>query len=330
LFITAKFYILARSNLTTFIQKRDMKNRPGNLISRRQAIFSLAAITAGAFLKPTSLFAEEPPAPKYRFAVIGDWGTGDREEFELAKKMFEVYQKTNYECILTVGDNIYPDGNPKLMKQKFEHPFADLISEKVPFYASLGNHDVEKGRECQINYPLFNMEGKNYYKISKGNGVVDFFMLDSTGFDEKQEEWLVTSLAASTAKWKMAFFHHPLYSSGLKHGSQDELRRIVEPIFVQHGVRVVFQGHDHFYERSNVQKGIQYFVTGGGGKLRKGGLDMKSTMRAASFDLDNHFMLLELDEKEFAFKAISRTGGIVDEGTVKKVLATTHAAGAAQ
>jgi 3',5'-cyclic AMP phosphodiesterase CpdA len=306
-----------------------MKNRPGNLISRRQAIFSLAALTAGAFIKPTSLLAaDEASTPKYRFAVIGDWGTGDQEEFDLAKKIFETYQKQSFDCVLTVGDNIYPDGNPKLMKQKFEQPFAELIEAKVPFYASLGNHDVEKGRDAQINYPLFNMNGKNYYVVSKANGLVDFFLLDSTRFDEAQEEWLVTALSASTAKWKMAFFHHPLYSSGKKHGSQDELRRIVEPIFIQYGVRVVFQGHDHFYERSNIQKGIQYFVTGGGGKLRKGGLDLKSSMRAASYDLDNHFMLLDIDEKEFCFKAISRTGGVVDEGTVKKVLAASQSAGA--
>lgn len=308
-----------------------MKRKPGNLITRRQALFSLSALTASSLINPSLLLADLAPHPRHTFAVIGDWGSGDKEEFELAKKMFEVYQKTPYECVLTVGDNIYPDGNPNLITKKFEQPFVDLLKANVPFYAALGNHDVEKGREAQINYPLFNMGGKNYYVINKCDGLVDFFMLDSTDFDERQRDWLEKGLSESQARWKMAFFHHPLYSSGKKHGSQDELRKIVEPIFVKHGVKVVFQGHDHFYERLNIQNGIQYFVTGGGGKLRKGGLDLKSSMRASSFDLDNHFMFIEIDEKEFTFKAISRTGSIVDEGVVKKVINTqAQTAGAAQ
>src|SRR5262249_51679213 len=153
--------------------------------------------------------------------------------------------------------------------------------------------DVEEGREAQTHYALFNMGGQNYYKISKGDGLVDIFMLDSTEFDNGQKNWLEKSLKDSTAQWKMALFHHPLYSSGYKHGSQEKLKLILEPVFTQYGVKVAFSGHDHFYERMTLQKGVQYFVTGGGGKLRKGGLDIRSAMRAASYDVDNHFMLIE-------------------------------------
>lgn len=245
----------------------------------------------------------------------------------MAKKMFEVHQSTPFEFVLTVGDNIYPNGSAEYFNKKFEIPFESFIKANVPFFATLGNHDVEQGRQAQVSYPLFNMKGENYYLLNKGNGLADIFMIDSTAFDTKQQSWLETSLKSSTAKWKIACFHHPLYSSGKKHGSQEDLKKILEPIFMQYGVRVVFSGHDHFYERMTVQNGIQYFVTGAGGALRRGGLNMSSTIRAASFDKDNHFMVIELTESEIVFKAISRIGDTVDKGTIQKTQATATTLG---
>src|SRR5262249_31676998 len=125
-----------------------MSDRPGNFISRRQFLFSLAAIGAGASIKPASLFAADSDKTVLRFAMIGDWGCGEKEEFELARKMYEIHQKTPFEFILTVGDNIYPNGNAKHFTPKFERPFEGFIKAQVPFYVTLGNHDVEEGREA--------------------------------------------------------------------------------------------------------------------------------------------------------------------------------------
>lgn len=290
------------------------------LLTRRQALLSLAAFGAGSFIKPSSLFASETPSKPLRFAVLGDWGVGDRESYELAKKMFDFHQASPVEFVLTVGDNIYPNGCSSRFIKNFEKPFTDLIRAEVPFFTTFGNHDVEDKREHQLNYSLFNMNGADYYLLNRGNGLADFFMLDSTNFNKEQEMWLIDKLGNSKAKWKMAFFHHPLYSSGKKHGSHPELRKQVEPIFQEYGVKVVFSGHDHFYERLHLQRGIQYFVTGGGGKLRTGGLNMRSNIRATSYDLDNHFMVIEMDEAQVSFKAISRTGALFDEGVIKKVI----------
>jgi hypothetical protein len=97
------------------------------------------------------------------------------------------------------------------------------------------------------------------------------------------------------------------------------LRAKIEPIFTHYGVKVVLTGHDHIYERVKLQQGIQHFITGAGGKMRRGDVDMKSEIRAVTYDKDNHFMLMELDENEIAFKAISETGEVVDTGTIKQV-----------
>lgn len=286
-------------------------------ITRRQAIFSLAALSAGAMLKPTSIFAS-PVKDKVRFVVIGDWGTGDSEESGIAAQMVSAYQHIPYDFVIAAGDNIYPNGSPRHFRKNFEQPFSRLLDEKLKFYAVLGNHDVEQGRHEQCDYPLFNMSGQCYYTLKQGDGLVEFFMLDSTDFTGTQATWLENALQSSKAKWKIAVFHHPIYSSGKSHGSSKGLRKILEPMFTRHGVQAAFSGHDHIYERTKVQQGIQYFVTGAGGKTRRGDVDLHSDFRAVSFDEDNHFMLIDIDDKGMEFQAISETGQVVDRGIIKQ------------
>ena len=117
-----------------------------------------------------------------------------------------------------------------------------------------------------MNYRHFNMGGRAYYSFTKGDGLVEFFALDSTYFTLPQQRWLEEALQASQAKWKIVFFHHPLYSSADRHGSKLELRSDLEPILVRHGVDAVFSGHDHVYERVKPQQGVQYFVSGVGSR----------------------------------------------------------------
>ncbi|HEY9230693.1 MAG TPA: metallophosphoesterase [Blastocatellia bacterium] len=295
-----------------------MENKQSSLLSRRQALKSLAALTAGTLIKPSSLFASAAARSKTRFVVMGDFGTGGSDELAIARKMAELHQQSPLDFVLSAGDNIYPNGAGHLFARNFEQPFADLLRQEVKFYTVLGNHDVEAGRRDQMHYPLFNMDGANYYMMGRGNGLVDFFMLDSTDFDNQQTNWLENQLAQSKALWKVAVFHHPIFSSGKKHGSDARLRQRIEPLLKKHSVQVVFSGHDHVYERVKPQDGIQYFVSGGAGKVRRGDIRADSAISAASYDDDNHFMLIELDEKEIAFKAISKDGAVVDNGVIRQ------------
>src|SRR4029077_1335472 len=147
-----------------------------------------------------------------------------------------------------------------------------------------------------------------YYTFVKAN--VRFFALDSDLLDPKQLAWLEGALEASHEQWKICYFHHPLYSDGRTHGSQVDLRVVLEPLFVKYGVNVVFSGHDHVYERIRPQKGIYYFVSGAGGQLRQGEV-RRSALTAAAFDQDQSFMLVEIAGRDFQFRAISRTGQTV-------------------
>lgn len=289
-----------------------------NLLSRREAIVSLAALTAGTLITPSSVFGLGSGIDKLRFAVIGDWGDGSDDQAALGKQMLSVYKKSSFDFVLASGDNIYPNGAARHFVRKFEQPFSGLLRNHVKFHTVFGNHDVQEGRRDQREYPLFNMEGHHYYTLRRGNGLADIFMLDSTDYDSAQAGWFENDLRTSTARWKIVVMHHPLYSSGKKHGPSVKLRRKIEPLLTQYKVNVVFAGHDHIYERVKPQHGVQHFVTGAGGKLRRGDIEKKSTITAAGYDKDNHFMLIELDDREIKFKAISETGDLIDSGAIKE------------
>jgi predicted MPP superfamily phosphohydrolase len=292
-----------------------MKENKSRLITRRQAIFSIAAISAGALIRPVSSFCA-PVRDKLRFAVVGDWGTGDQDCAGIARQMLASKQSSSLDFVIAAGDNIYPNGSGRYFSSHFERPFAGIIKDRVPFYAVLGNHDVEEGRQDQCQYPLFNMAGKNYYSIKQGDNLAELFMLDSTDLDRQQINWIDEALKNTTAKWKIVVLHHPIYSSGKKHGSAMGLRKQLEPLFVRYGVNAVFSGHDHIYERTKLQQGVQYFVTGAGGKTRRGDIDLKSSFREVSYDEDNHFMVIDIEDKQINFQAISEAGIIVDRGSI--------------
>lgn len=245
-----------------------------------------------------------------KFAIIGDSGTGGREQRETGVQMEKARQRFAFKLVIMLGDNMYGGDSPADFKRKFEDPYRALLDAGVKFYASLGNHD----NATQVKYKLFNMDGKRYYSI-KAKEDVRFLALDTTYMDKTQLEWVEKELKGSDNKWKIAFFHHPLYSSGRRHGSDMELRSVLEPLFVAHNVSVVFAGHDHFYERIKPQKGITHFISGGAAKLRRGNIS-RTQITAKGFDQDRHFMLAEIDGDQMWFEAISRTGEVVDSGVI--------------
>ncbi len=247
-----------------------------------------------------------------RFAAIGDTGTGSSKQHEVGEVMAQYRTAFPFEFVLMMGDNLYGSETARDFQKKFELPYKKLLDDKVKFYASLGNHDLA----LQVNYEHFNMDGKEYYRFKKGN--VAFYALNSNYMDQKQVAWLESELAKDTSEWKVCFFHHAPYSSAKKHGSNKQLREVVEPIFVKYGVDVVLTGHDHVYERIKPQKGIYYFVTGAGGKLRPGDINRASPLIDKAYDRDLHFMLFEVAGDQMYFQAITRTGETVDTGVMAR------------
>ncbi len=246
-----------------------------------------------------------------KFAVMGDMGTGDKPQYEVAQQLAAAHATFRFDMVLMLGDNLYGSQAPADFVLKFERPYKPLLDAGVKFYATLGNHD----NQTNVNYKPFNMGGQRYYAYARGG--VRFFVLDSDYLDPPQIAWIDAALRDSKEAWKICYFHHPLYSDGRRHGSSVDLRVILEPLFVKYGVNVVFSGHDHVYERITPQKGIYYFVSGAAGQLRKGDVK-RSAMTAAAFDQDQSFMLVEIAADDLSFVAISRTGATVDSGVIHR------------
>ena len=251
-----------------------------------------------------------------RWAVIGDNGTGEGPELDVANQMQRYWTKVKFDFVIMDGDNIYGGHSPRDFRLKFENPYKPLLDEGVKFYASLGNHDDP---QIEINYKPYNMGGNRYYSFSKKG--VDFFVLDSNYMSPQQLSWLQDRLKGSTAKWKIAYFHHPLYTCAKFHGPDVDLRNQLMPLFTQYGVNVVWYGHEHVYERLKPQQGIFFFLEGESGQLRYHNIRESCDLDQTRFDTDRTFMLVEIDGDQMYFQTISRTGATIDSGQ----LALQHA-----
>jgi hypothetical protein len=301
-----------------------MKKLPVRIIALSWGLLALAAATQAINeqqQQPRAPAASigaaidvQPPVNKdsVKFLVIGDSGTGDRAQTETGAQMWKAHSIFPYEFAIMLGDNMYGSERPQDYVAKFERPFKPLLDAKIQFYASLGNHDDPNQRF----YKNFNMGGKRFYAFEKGDAK--FFALDSNYMDQDQQKWLGDELSRTGSKWKIAFFHHPIYSSGGRHGSEVDLRSIIEPLFIKYNLNVVFAGHEHFYERLKPQKGIHYFTAGGSAKLRSGDIIRNSPLTAKGFDTEQSFMLVEIDGDVMRFQTISRRGRRVDSGEVRR------------
>jgi len=275
-------------------------------------IVALTLFVAGAAVPMAQDVGLPNKADSLKFAIIGDSGTGSSAQYSVAKQLIAARAAFPYEFVLMLGDNLYSGSGEKDYRKKFEEPYKPLLDGGVKFYAALGNHDNANEKM----YKPFNMNGERFYTFKPRPGF-RIFALDSNYMDRSQLDWLEKELAASGSDWKVVFFHHPLYSSGGTHGSDEELRAQLEPLFLKYGVDVVLSGHEHFYERIKPQKGIYYFVSGGAGKLRKGDVG-KTSLTARAYDTGYHFMLAELGKTAMNFQTINQEGKIIDSAVLPR------------
>jgi 3',5'-cyclic AMP phosphodiesterase CpdA len=250
------------------------------------------------------------PMPTIRggtvFALMGDGGSGDMPQQQVAQAMLTYFETARrFPFVLMLGDNLYDDD----YTNEFLVPYKPLLDHGVKFYATIGNHD----RDLQIHFKPFNMGDKDRYTFDQGNARFAALNSNHPG-DPEQIKWLDTAFADAGDKWRICFFHHPLYSSG-QHASesQDVIRPALERALVRNRVNVVFSGHEHLYERTRPQQGIVYFVSGGGGRyLYK--------VQPREFDevgvSEHHFMVAEVAGDRLFYEAITHQQRVLDCGVV--------------
>ena len=234
----------------------------------------LPTTTTGITPIPTDETATPTAAPteiqSLRFAVIGDYGSDYSAERDVA----QLVANLNPDLIITTGDNNYPDGSALTIDQTigqyyqaYIYPYNGVYGEGAienNFFPSLGNHDWNSD-QAQPYLDYFTLPGnERYYQFSRG--PVAFFVIDSDSHEpdgmnrsSAQAAWLKQQMELSTSPWNVVYFHHAPYSSAM-HGSVTWMRWP----FKEWGADLVLSGHDHTYERLQVD-GLTYIVNGLGG-----------------------------------------------------------------
>ena len=247
---------------------------------------SLAVSPSASTLTPTikAVVATPTAVPDFRFFAVGDTGSGNVSQKAVADAMTEqikLYHKEkphSVKSVLHLGDIIYPAGNASKDGERLvTQMYKGITDLGVPFYFSLGNHDMLKEKGQDVIQTL-GIPKQGYYVVKK-SPLVDFFVINTSAFNKAQLLWLQKQLASSRAVWKIVYGHHPLYSTG-SHGQDNDLvvlRKALEPTLILYKVDAYLAGHDHNYERFALRKtegtqGLPYLhvVSGGGGAyLRK-------------------------------------------------------------
>lgn len=265
------------------------------------------------------------------FVAIGDSGCGCDEQKRVAERMTSWRNGNPYEIVLTLGDNIYAGwrwrgGSKFLFQERFDQVYKPLLLNGVKFYATIGNHDLETNNgldEIADKSRFHILQDLGYYSFSPDvkdgdRPLIQFIALNSSrllkeGADPDQIAWLSRTLSESKAIWKVAYFHHPIYSPEGPHQQELGFRAAIEKILVASGVQVVLAGHSHYYARMKPQNGIVHFVSGGGGK------DLKTpepTPLAATSKKVLHFMYFEVSPGQMEFQAIPVEGRPFDQGAI--------------
>ncbi len=287
-----------------------------NLITGTEVLYRISTngvdLASGSF--HTAAAADQP----FDFAVVGDsgWWRDTAALYQVADRLTAL----DPQFVLHTGDVVYPNGQADGYDPYFFQPYQALL-KRAPFFLVLGNHDYSTQRG-QPYFDAFHLPHNNpanterYYSFDWGNA--HFTALDfNTGPEPEQIEWLKNDLASTDKIWKIVFYHQAIYSSG-PHGYEpwvNAKRQLLAPIFEQNHVAVVFNGHDHDYERTQPIKGVVYVVSGGGGATLYPVVPQSFSAYAES---TYHTVFVKIDGCTLTLQAVKPDGTIFDSATLTK------------
>lgn len=279
--------------------------------------------------KPSTFMTAPGTGDAYSFAVIGDTQRNPVVTAKVAKLMWE--RRPNF--VIHCGDVVDDGASKAQWTGDLFRPCAELFG-RVAVFPCIGNHEKDHAHY----YKYFALPKPEYY-YSYTYGNCEFFSIDTNSKrnlkpDGEQYKWLDKALAASTAKWKVCYHHHPVYSSDEddygntwkgSSTSGDTRVRDLGKLYEKHNVDVVFNGHIHLYERTwpvrdgkvDQKTGVTHITSGGGG----GRLENFSPTPAffkQEGRVDFHFCYATVHQGTFNLKAFDQEGRLFDQFTIKK------------
>lgn len=268
--------------------------------------------------------------------VIGDMGSGGAN----ARANVARLAQRRVQLLLTVGDNSYPEGAPAEWDPKFFQPAAPLLPYTT-LAPALGDHEyLTPGATGYLG--AFELPpqpgGERYYSFDWGD--LHVVVLDSNCLDPLDPEpvgctgagmiqWLEQDLSRTSAPWKVVTLHRPAVASG-RYGPSPEVAAALIPVAERHGVDIVFQGHNHFYERTwpmrggaavqrdyRSPRGPVYVSSGGGGDWVYDSPPNQpawSAFRATAFQ----HLVMTLADGSLVVESIRPDGTVLDTFNIQK------------
>src|SRR5215208_1900903 len=249
----------------------------------RKVVLLLGSIAAAMLLSvgfmgsEQSVSAQVATAADLVFVGAGDIASCDSPGDEATANLVDTIPGTVY----TTGDNAYQSGTASEYANCYD-PTWGRFKERT--YPSVGNHEYATPNPNAA--PYFEYFGavagdpsKGYYSYNLGDWHVVALnsMCEKVGgckATSPMVTWLKQDLAENPRTCTLAYFHHPVFSSGTLNGGFPKMKPSWEVLYAANA-DVVLNGHVHSYERfapqtpsgvADTAQGIREFVVGTGGR----------------------------------------------------------------
>ena len=298
---------------------------------------SAGAVTA---VSPLLSFHTFKPSGDFTFLVTADGADGLPAKYRVADRMAQTPADLVFHC----GDSVYDYFS--LGREDYRCLSAyGLQMRSVPFYFSLGNHDV-KGPSLEQPYletfylPTNPVTGtEHFYSFDQGDAhfavlflpwLKDIPQLEPYQLTNGSPQycWLTNDLATTAKPWKFLFLHIGLTDSGYHRGDDDnnngiadhlELQEWLLPVAQRFGVQIIFHGHNHDYERSNPMGGVYEITTGGGGgQLPDYGFVDGRGAASSQFYRVSEFVRVAVQGDSLRLEAMGTNGAVFDSMTIQR------------
>jgi 3',5'-cyclic AMP phosphodiesterase CpdA len=224
-------------------------------------------------------------------------------------------------ALLVLGDLAYPGGTAAAFANCYAPTWGKFKERTWP---APGNHEYATAGAAPYFAYFGAAAGRGYYSFELGTWRL--FSLNSNlgpAAHAAQLAWLRDELARHPTRCTLAYWHHPLYSSGMQ-GSVDRMKDAWQALY-EAGAELVLSGHDHVYERFAPQDaegrrddagGIRQFVAGTGGAFATPFLRPRANSEARDSN-STGVLKLVLGEDGYTWQFLAATGSNADRGEAK-------------
>jgi hypothetical protein len=284
----------------------------------------------------------------YGVGVVSD-SESSRRQARVAEVLDRLVERHGVRLVIGVGDNVYRGesglvgaeggGEDDDWYSSFYQPYRYALA-RIPVYPTVGNHDsadtessddrdqirdnfhTDERFRSAVGSGRASIEPGLFYRFGYGTDV-EFVCIDTSLAEElpvehyfedpKHRAWLEQALPAEGSAgpvWRIPFSHHPTYCAGPHHPNTENMIKELVPLFRRAGVRVAFAGHEHNFQLSRAD-GIDYFLSGAGGKLREEPPERFGSAHTVAWSAQSHLLHVRVDGETMA---VTPYAGLTPDG----------------